>query len=259
MAFTFPALTADNATSFLSQVKNAMMVNKSGTPPTDGMMPDIPGVFIDDVSGMRRPLCHYRWDITIWYQMLISIVDRVQLTLPARIADGIAKKAVNMILRATESFNMTTDVLNPGDHHVASSLQLENEVNSIVLIDIACDPLDAKIFNCQKLNIGASVLIPQGQLLNPASDYAGLTLGVWQTDGAEYNDVMPEFGITYATNIGKAITIDAEFCHKRTAGYLADPAMATLSFLCIANRRPRNCAMNYNAADAMAALPVCRI
>lgn len=231
----------------------------SGDVDPDAMMPDIPGILIIDSKGKKRPCSDYRQSVLIWHQMLLQFVKRLHASLPDKIADAVAEKAAQIIRRASESWNMTGPLVAPGTVSPEVVLKLENEVNALILVDIACDPYDAQVFNVTTLKIGASELIPQGQILTPASDLAGLTLGVWQTDGAEYNDVSPEFGTSYASESNKPITITAKFAHKRPFGPLAFDAHPTLSFLCLANRRPKNCLMPENIANIFEGMKVCKI
>lgn len=250
---TSTPITVDNAVNWLTALDNAMVES-----PTN--MPGLPITLVND-NGVERPCGGFGYSPTLSLRLARWVLGRAAAELPTLTGDALASKIARTSVRASTSFNMISPLVGPGLVSPVVTLTLDNDVAGALLLDTVVDAYDSATFNLPTCKIGVSNLVATTQTLAPASVLAGLAPGVWQSDGAEYNDVTPEFGIVYRTSNGQPIVITATFAHKRPFGYLAAAAQCSASFLCLVDSVPKNCAIMsaQEISRTIAAFETCRV
>lgn len=241
-------MTPDSGVSWLAALESAL---SSPNPPTN--MPALP-ISVTAANGQSMPLGGFAYSAILSFRLSRWIISQVAAKLPQATADAMTNKFARRNVRANASFNMTSPVVAPGAVSANVSLVIDNQIAGALLLDIVCDTEDSKLFNCPTFSIGVSNLVPATATLAPASALAGIALGVWDCEGAEYNDVSPEFGIVYRTGNGQPITVNATFAHKRPFGPLAYAAQASVSLLCLVDTLPKTQACGMSAQEIAATI-----
>lgn len=247
------SVPVESAATWLATLENALAM------PPD-RMPAFPGVMMVLPDGTPKPIGGFAYSQITAFALGRWIISQVAARLPHDITKAASEKLAKIAIRASTTYNLQTALVAPGAVSAATTLTLDSDVAGALLLDTVVDPYDAQVFNLPVCTIGVSQLVSTTQVLNPASALAGLAPGIWQSDGAEYNDLSPEYGIVYRTRNGQPIVITVTAAHKREFGTLAAATRFSMSFLCLVDQTPQCSGPSIgDVAEIFAQYGVCKV